>query len=246
MKVDEDALVVARTFGEKCRSVLGENLVSIVLYGSTVRGNRVRGRSDVNVLIVLDKSTPEAHRVIAEQLRHTPQISPFVLSRWELPRSCRVFAIKFRSIARDYKVLFGDDPLADFAPSQQLLLFLCEQALRNMRLRLKHDYICNVDKPSRYGQVLARNTTSLFVTLSEVLRCAGITVPEDFKSRPELIGVTMKVDASVLHDLLELHSKSVQKLSAEQAFDLHARLFRLLSASLDKVREQWPQAIEIQ
>lgn len=246
MKIDETALGIAEGVCGKCRKVLGENLVSFVLYGSAVRGNMVRGRSDINVLIVLDRSTPEAHRVMAEQFRKTPQIAPFVLSRWELSRSRRVFALKFRSIGRNYKVLFGEDPLADFAPSQALLLFLCEQSLRNLRLRLKHDYIRNIDKPSRYRQVLLQNITALFVTLSEVLRCAGISVPDDFDDRPELIGATLGIDASVLHELLELRAPRLRRLSADQAFDLHAKLFRLLSASLDKVREQWPQAIEIQ
>lgn len=246
MNVDEQALKMAESFCERCRDTLGENLVSFGLYGSAVRGNMVKGRSDINVLVVLNQSTPQVHRVIAELVRHSPRIAPFVLSRWELPRSRSVFAIKFKSIARHLKVLYGEDPLADFAPSQSLLLFLCEQSLRNLRLRLKHAYIHNANKLSLYRQALSRNVTTLFVTLSEVLRCAEITVPEEFEDRPEVIGALLNADASILQQLLELRKNPGRQLSAEQAFEMHSKLFHLLSAALDKVREQWPQATAIQ
>ena len=246
MRIDDQVPEIAQKACEKCRALLGDNLTSFALYGSAVRGNMVRGSSDINVLIVLEHSTPEAHRVIAGALKSLPQIAPFVLSHRELLRSMRVFALKFGSIGRNYRVLFGIDPFADFAPSQSLMLFLCEQSLNNLQLRLKHQYMRNIDKPSRYGQVLVHNITALFITLAEVLRCAGIPVPEDFESRAGAIGVALNADTSVLAELLELRKNPGQRMTADRTFDLHERLFRLLSASLDKVREQWPQATEIQ
>lgn len=246
MCLDSQALKEAEALCGRCRTVLGENLASFALYGSAVRGNMVPGRSDINVLIVLERSTPEAHRALAELLRAAPRVAPFVLSRWELPRSRSVFALKFASIARNYKLLFGEDPLADFAPSRSLLLFLCEQSLRNLRLRLKHDYMRHANQPGLYGEALARAGTSLIATLSEVLRSSGLPVPDDVRQRAAPIGAALSADASVLDEILALRRTPDRKLTADEAFDLHARLFRLLSASLDKVREQWPQAVEIQ
>jgi predicted nucleotidyltransferase len=233
----------AQTAGECCRklgAVLGENLTACVLYGSAVRGDMDESRSDINLLIVLGLSSPEAHRVIAQQLADFANVSPFVLSRWELPRSRRTFALKFASIRRNYKVLCGDDPLSDFDPSPELLWFLCEQSLRNLRLRLEHAYIRHVGEPVTYGQAVARNATSLLVALSEVARCAGVEVPRDRRKRPEIIGRVLEADASVLDDARALHGRS-DRLTAEQAFELHSRLFGLLSAALDKVRERCPQ-----
>jgi len=245
MGIDDKILEIAEKACAGCHTLLGDNLVSFVLYGSAIRGDIVRGSSDINVLIILERSTPEAHRALAGELKSLPQIAPFVLSQWELPRSTKVFALKFGSIGRNYKVIYGIDPFADFAPSRSLMLFLCEQSLRNLRLRLKHQYMRNIDQPSRYGQVLVRNVTAIFVNLSEVLRCAEMPVPEDFDGRADAIGKALNVDASVLGDLLSLRKNPGQRLTADQAFDLHARLFRLLSATLDKVREQWPQATEV-
>jgi predicted nucleotidyltransferase len=242
---DKDALAIATDVCDRCRATLGDNLSSFVLYGSAVRGNRIPGRSDINVLIILQRSTPEAHQALAEQLKSTPLVTPFVLSRWELARTRQVFAMKFGSISRNYTVLFGEDPLADFAPPRKLLLFLCEQSLRNLRLRLEHAYIRNINTPSRYGQTLGRSITALLIALAEVLRCSGVQVPEDFNSRPEVIALHLGVDAAVLHKLLALRTDG-QDLSASAAYELHANVFQLLSTAIDKVREQWPQAILIQ
>ncbi len=244
MSVDGKSLTVATDLCEKLRTGLGDNLGSFVLYGSAVRGDMVSGRSDINVLIVLNHSTPEAHRAIAEQLLKVPSVSPFVLSRWELPRSLRVFAIKFRSIGRNYKVLYGEDFLADFAPPQSLLPFLCEQSLRNLRLRLKQGYIRNLDKSDRYAQILVRNYSPLITALSELLRCEGTEVPADRTDRTAILERQWGIDAGVLDDLADLRNHS-NRLSADQAFDFHSRLFCLLSAALDRIRQQWPQAIEM-
>jgi len=88
-----------------------------------------------------------------------PRVSPFVLTWSELPRSRRVFAIKFRSIQRHSRVLFGDDPFAGFEPDPALLRFLCEQSLRNLRLRLKHAFITMGHEPRQYGRYLASSVS---------------------------------------------------------------------------------------
>lgn len=245
MQIDNKALTMATELCNKIQGVLGENLNSFVLYGSSVRGDMVPDLSDVNVLVILNHSSPEAHRAIAMIISGFPKVSPFVLSKWELPRSRRVFAVKFMSIGRFYKVLYGDDPLADFGPSQALLSFLLEQSIRNLRLRLKRDYIRFASNPARYRQVLSNQAASLFVSLSEVLRSAGIEVPSSRQKRPEIIGKVFHSDASVLADLLELR-KTQKPLSENEAFEFHSRLFVLLSSALEWIKEQWPLATEIQ
>ena len=92
---------------------LHENLASLVLYGSAVRGNVDARSSDINLFILLHQSTPEAHRVIAELAGGTPRIDPMVLPTNAMQRAMRVFALKFLSMRRNYVVLAGSDPLRD-------------------------------------------------------------------------------------------------------------------------------------
>jgi predicted nucleotidyltransferase len=118
------------------RKALGSNLRSCCVYGSVVRGNYVEGKSDINLLLVLQASTPDAHRAIADAMKGSPNVDPFVLGTRGFARSVRAFAPKFESIRRHYRVIYGEDPLADIKTDARLDRFLCEQAIRNLRLRL--------------------------------------------------------------------------------------------------------------
>ncbi len=99
-------------------SRLADILDGLVLYGSAVRGGFVPAFSDLNLLIVLEVSTPEAHTVISDVVAGARvEIDPFVLAREGLERSFRAFAVKFDSIHRHYRVLSGTGvhPLAEKA-----------------------------------------------------------------------------------------------------------------------------------
>ncbi len=224
---------------DRLRKTLIDNLYSAVIYGSAVRGDFVDGQSDVNLLLVLNRSTPEAHAAIAEALVSAAGIEPFVVSRWELPRSRRVFALKFLSIKRHYLVVSGEDPVADFDPDPGLLRFLCEQALRNLRLRLTRAFVTFKGDRTRYTRLVIDSLAALFTALSDPIRTAGQEVPAAYADRPGFLEKTYRAGTGVLTDLLAL-KKAGRRITEDEAAEIHRGLYQLLSQALEWVREQWP------
>jgi len=218
---------------------LGDNLFSCILYGSAVRGNLVPGVSDINLLLVLRESTPEAHGVIAELIMGEPPIEPFILGRRGLERSFRSFAVKFRSIQRNYRVLLGEDPLAGLDVPEAVVRMECEQVLRNVRLRAVHAFVTFGSFPKRYSTYLVDVTADAFVALSEPIRLEGFTVPQDLAARAKVIEEATGGDVSILTDLLTLKARP-RVLSAKEAADYHARLFRLLDKATAWLETRWP------
>jgi hypothetical protein len=132
------------------RTELGDNLYySCCVYGSAVRGNSIEGVSDINLLVILNQSTAAAHEAVARAIGGQRQIDPFVLARRGFERSVRAFATKFASIKRNYRVRFGADPLVDLNVDAELEKFLCEQAVRNLRLRLAYAFITRQQRTKR-------------------------------------------------------------------------------------------------
>ena len=220
-------------------AVLGENLYSCVLYGSAVRGNVVPDVSDINILIVLNESTPDAHTAIAECLEGNLRIDPFIISRKGMERSFKVFAIKFRSIKRHYKVLCGADPVAGFSVSDDAVKFLCEQALRNLRLRSVHNYLRNRHHRQRYLNVLLNMHTAVFTDVTEILRLAGETPPNDYAERIPVIKRYFNADTTVLEDLLTVKNTP----STWKSIDIehmHRRIFTFLNHIVVWMEQQWP------
>src|SRR5262249_42704778 len=96
------------------QAALGDNLYSCCLYGSAVRGNFQPKSSDLNLLIILERSDTPAHQALAKVLASHRQVDPFILARPHLERSLHAFASKFGSIQRHYRVLHGADVLQGF------------------------------------------------------------------------------------------------------------------------------------
>src|ERR1700677_342048 len=135
------------------RNALGDNLYACAIYGSSVRGNAIKGVSDINLLIVLNKSDAAAHEAIAGVLGGDRCIDPFVLGRAGFQRSAKAFAPKFASIRRNYRLLHGSDPFTGLEIDPQLERFLCEQAVRNLRLRMAYSFITR-ERHKSYGRFL--------------------------------------------------------------------------------------------
>jgi hypothetical protein len=218
---------------------LGENLQSLLLYGSAVRGNLQAGVSDLNLLILLQESTPDAHAAIAEAIRGPVRIEPFILGRALLARSIQAFAVKFLSIRRNYRVLHGADPFADLVIDETLAKFLCEQAVRNLRLRCVRAFVVLGQDPPRYTAFLAKMASAIFTDLAEGLRRVGTDVPRSYEERIPLFEKTFGADASALRDLLALKA-SARTLPAGETKEFHSRLFKLLDAAVRWMEAQWP------
>lgn len=56
-KVKPNDLVLAKAFKQEAQKILGDNLVSVVLYGSRVRGT-AREDSDMDILLLTRKEVP--------------------------------------------------------------------------------------------------------------------------------------------------------------------------------------------
>lgn len=222
------------------KAALGENLHACCLYGSAVRGNAIEGVSDINLLLVLKESTPAAHEALSEVLAKFPNVDPFILGLRGFERSARAFAPKFASIRRNYRVLAGVDPLKSFEVDGELEKFLCEQTLRNLRLRLVYSFVTR-RRHKTYERFVRQNITSLFVHTSEVLRIEGATIPKDFAARIPLMEQKFDVDGNVMRDLLSLKSNP-QRLNETDTQRWHERLLPTIDKIVGWIDANWRQS----
>ncbi len=219
------------------KAALGENLYSCCLYGSAVRGNAIDGVSDLNVLIVLNDSHSAAHEAVAAALADFPQIDPFVLAKRGFTRSARAFAPKFASIKRHHRVLHGADPLAEITVDATMERFLCEQGVRNLRLRLVYAYVMR-RRQKNYDRFVLNNTTAMFVQFSEVVRLAGGTIPTGFPERVKIFEQTFGIECGVLHELLAL-KRAPHRFTEPETVAMHARLFPVVDGVLRWIEAKW-------
>ncbi len=169
-------------FAERLAAALGDGLVAAVLYGSAARGTYVKGRSDLNVLIILRDASAEALRpaapVLADWVK-AGEPAPLVFSEAEWRASADVFPIEIEDMREAHRLLRGADVFAGLATTRADLRQELEREVRGKLLRLRTEYAAAA--PS--GKALARllvGTASTFLTLMRAtLRLAGREPPRE-------------------------------------------------------------------
>src|SRR3982750_3252695 len=125
------------------RSTHGDNLASVVLYGSSAAGDAVRA-SDYNLLIALNRITPEDLRLSQAPVREWQRLGhplPVYFTINELRDAAYLFPIEFRQMERARKVLFGRDPFEFVELSDANLRHQTEYELRSKLIQLRRLYI---------------------------------------------------------------------------------------------------------
>ena len=133
-----------KAFIDDLRSTHGENLVSVILYGSAAAGDFVPKQSDFNILIALKEIRPKdlrkAHACVREWTKLGHPV-PVYFTVSELKNAVDVFPIEFHQMSTARRVLFGPDVLADIEIPEKNLRLQTEYELRSKLIQLRRQYI---------------------------------------------------------------------------------------------------------
>jgi predicted nucleotidyltransferase len=163
-KADEQLL---GEFVQKLRATAGENLASVVLYGSAAEGEFHPEYSDYNLLcIVRDTSFASLSKIAgsAEWWRKKKHHPPLIITAKELKDTADVFSIEFSDMKQRYRVLYGDDVLRDLNVPMRLHRSQLEYELREKLFLLRqHVLLAGINEKALSGVML--NSLSSFTTL---------------------------------------------------------------------------------
>jgi len=169
-------------FTRRLREAAGENLESVVLYGSAARGEYHERQSDLNLLCVLKSAKgsdlARVARVVhwwSGQLKEPP---PQFFTREELHQSADVFAIELLDIAENHKVLMGSDPVAGFEVPMNLHRVEVEHDLRALLQKLRVHFVHYSENEAQLRQIYAKSVSGVTVLLRHALMAFGEDVPE--------------------------------------------------------------------
>jgi predicted nucleotidyltransferase len=154
----------------------GTNLAGLILYGGLARGRYRPGKSDINLVVLLNDTSTAALDQIAPVLRaawRAWRVEPFIIKPTEASRLSVTFPTKLLDIARHHIVLAGVNPFADIQVSREQIRLRIEQSLRNSELRLRRRYLSIFDDRSSLATTLAETAASLKVEFAAMLQLAG-------------------------------------------------------------------------
>src|ERR671917_292651 len=162
------------------RATHGENLASVLLYGSAAAGDHVALHSDYNILIALHRITPEDLRLAQAAMREWQRLGhplPVYFTLGELRDAADVFPIEFHRMERARVVLYGRDPFETLRISDENLRHQTEYELRSKLIQLRRLYIPASGSATRLRDLMVDSLSSFATIFAPVLLLHGRDAP---------------------------------------------------------------------
>lgn len=179
-------------FIDDLRSTHGNNLSSVILYGSAAAGDFVPKQSDYNVLVALHKIGPVDLRNAQACVREWARLGnpvPVYFTVSELQNAADVFPIEFHQMSIARKVLYGPDVLVDLNISDKFLRLQAEYELRSKLIQLRRQYIPASTSVDDLKNLMGESLASFAALFRAVLILKGITPPA---TKREIVALTAK------------------------------------------------------
>src|ERR1044071_398405 len=177
---------------EDLRATHGANLASVVLYGSAAAGDHIELRSDYNILIALNRITPEDLRQAQAPMREWQRLGhplPVYFTVEELSDAADVFPIEFHQMANARIVLYGRDPFEFVKLSNDNLRHQTEYELRSKLIQLRRLYIPASVSIQKLCDLMSDSLASFAALFRAVLLLHGQQAPV---SKPDCVRATAR------------------------------------------------------
>jgi hypothetical protein len=202
------------------RTAHGENLSSIVLYGSVAAGDHVELHSDHNLLIVLDRITLEdlrlSHTTMRDWLAHR-QPMPIYFTVEELKRAADVFPIEFLQMEQARKILHGRDPFEFVDISQANLRHQTEYELRTKLIQLRRLYIPASTSVEKLSALMSDSLASFAALFRAALILHGQEPPVSKADSVRATARLLKLEESPFERIFALRAKTGSTLTETEA-----------------------------
>jgi len=136
-------------FVEKIKEIFGQRLKSCILYGSFVKGNYVKGMSDINLIVIVDNLNAADLEKISRNLSrfaYRNLIKPFFFSESFFLSSSDVFPVEWQDIKENHIVIAGDDLISGINIKSENLRIEIERKIKQLFLDFQHATIFEKDR----------------------------------------------------------------------------------------------------
>ncbi len=172
----------AATLSSRLSADLGDDLVSLLLYGSAARGSHVEGRSDVNALLIVRTASSEVLRRAGPALEvwaragHRP---PLIHTEEEWRAAADVFPMEMEDIREAHRLLAGRDPMAGLTTRREDLRRELERETRGVLTRLRSAYAAVGREGPSLEALMADALSALLVLFRAAHRIGGHAPPPE-------------------------------------------------------------------
>jgi hypothetical protein len=228
-------------FVNRLQTAAGENLQSVVLFGSAVAGEFSAEHSNLNTLCLLERMSAAD----LSQLR--PAVAwwinegypaPLVFTFEEICRSAHLFAIEMFDIKNHHRILFGPDWLENFQPPLHLHRLQVERELHRQRLSLRQAILTASEKPQAQLGLMLSSVSRLCTLFRHAVMAAGEPQPQSKREAVAAIAAWTGADPSGFESILEYREGKRARRKIDLEASLHSYL-EFVALAADEVTRRF-------
>lgn len=229
-----------RKIVQRAQSAAGANLQCVVLYGSGAGDDFDPEFSDINLLFVLGDTSLASLQALGPVVQawvRSGQPAPLLMTRQEMERSSDVFAIEFLDMKQRYRVLLGEDPLAQLEVPLDLHRSQLEYELRE-KLILLRNALLMTDKKNLWTLLL--HSWPAFATLMRhSLIAFGETPPSSKREAVERLARRIQFNPAPFQQLMDVreHKQDRKQLDAHELCARYLEAIEQVTAGVDRLLE---------
>lgn len=197
-------------FVDELKKILGENLVTIMIFGSQALVEPEKLSSNINLMVVLDHLTADELRSISKPVKKWVKAKnpvPVIMGKAEWYSSFDVYALEYTDIKEKYRIVYGEDLAKDINVDKHYLRLQCESELKSLYLKYRNHYLLNINSAGEMKKIADNVIKTLLVILRGVIRLKGELVPESSEYIILQASNYMDIDSNFLIHMANVREK---------------------------------------
>ncbi|MDY6878908.1 MAG: hypothetical protein V2J25_14920 [Desulfatiglans sp.] len=200
------------------KTVFGDDLVSIILYGSGAGKDYRPGKSDINFIVVLSEkgmnSLDKAFEV-QKKWRKKRVAIPLFLTEDYVATSTDVFPIEYLNLQRNHLLVYGKDILKDLSFDWECVRLQCEREIKGKLLLLREAFFESMGKRDALKGVIENSMSAILAIFEGLLYLKERDLPAGKREIIQAVSEVLDVDAALFLKLLDVKEEKIKLGSGE-------------------------------
>ncbi len=202
--------------------IFGNDLISLMIYGSAAAGHYIRGKSDINVLVVLTPAGLDKFTEVLDTVKSWKKSNvaiPLIMSRNFIETALDSYPVEFLGMKNSHVLIYGENILEELDIKPADLRLQIEREMRGKLLLLRKGYLEAEGKPRHLRSVISKSLTAFMAIFNALLYLKHGKMEQ---GRREIIGEmekTFTIDALVFMYCADI-KEGKDKFSGTEVVDI--------------------------
>ena len=236
-KIPKNPSDIFDEFTTDFKNIYGDDLVSIILYGSAARGEYTPKKSDINFLIVL---TEQGIADLRKCLSIIPKwekrnvTTPLFVTKKYIQESLDSFPIEFLGMRMHNQLIYGEDVMQAVEVEEEDLRLACEREMKGKLLHLREGFLSAANNKRNMKTLISQSIAAFTTIFSAILSLKDVTLTGKRRELFLKMAEEFDLNKKVFDDLMSVRENSI-KLSKMDLINLMERYIREIDKLTDMV-----------